>query len=104
MINKTAPVGLASLSDEHLKAALRLLTQGKLRCPFKRSDLMAMGLNPLAEQGDLLFGLDERGVRAALIASLGERREAESREHRLKTLIEQLYNQLDQLRSEGGGS
>jgi len=104
MINQTAPVGLAALSDEHLKAALRLLIQGKLSCPFKRSDLMAMGLNPLAEQGELLFGLDERGVRAALVASLGERREAEAKERKLRALIEQLYEQLDQLRAEGEGA
>ena len=102
MISSPPPAGLAALTDEHLKHALRLLTQGKLACPFKRSDLLLRGLNPLAEHGDLLFGLEERAVRSALIIALNERREATAREAKLRLVIEGLHKRLDELSSVGG--
>ena len=102
MISSPPPSGLAALTDEHLKHALRLLTKGQLVCPFKRSDLLLRGLNPLAEHGDLLFGLEERAVRSALIIALNERREATAREAKLRVVIDRLYEQIDELGAEVG--
>ena len=101
MIASPPPTGLAALTDDQLKQALRALTQGKLPCPFKRSDLLLRGLNPLAEHGDLLFGLDERGVRATLVSALSERRSSSAREAKLKQVIERLYAQIDELKERG---
>lgn len=102
MMTSPPPTGLAALSDEQLKQALRALTQGKLPCPFKRSDLLLRGLNPLAEHGDLLFGLDARGVRAALVSALSERRQASAREEKLKRVIEHLHREIEALSSSEG--
>lgn len=66
--------GLSALSDEQLKAVLKRVYSKELSCPFKRSDLLLRGLNAVAEEGDLLFGLDEAGVRAVISAVLAERR------------------------------
>lgn len=65
--------GLSALSDEQLKAVLKRVYSKELGCPFKRSDLLLRGLNAVAEEGDLLFGLDEAGVRAVISAVLAER-------------------------------
>ena len=66
--------GLSSLSDEQLKTILQRVYTKELPCPFKRSDLLLRGLNAVAEDGDLLFGLDELGVKAVITAVLFERR------------------------------
>ncbi len=66
--------GLSSLSDEQLKAILKRVYSKELVCPFKRSDLLLRGLNAVAEEGDLLFGLDEAGVKAVITAVISERR------------------------------
>ena len=65
--------GLTKLSDEQLKKIFRLIYRGELACPFKRSDLLVRGLNAVAEEGDLLFGLNEAGVMAVIRATLAER-------------------------------
>ena len=66
--------GLTSLNDEQLKVILRKVYRKELSCPFYRSDLLLRGLNAVAEDGDLLFGLDEAGVRAVIAAVFAERR------------------------------
>jgi hypothetical protein len=66
--------GLTKLTDEQLKSLIRKIYRGELLCPFTRVDLLARGLNAVAEEGDLLFGLDEAGVRAVIAATLAERR------------------------------
>ena len=66
--------GLSSLSDEQLKAVLKRVYTRELKCPFGRSDLLMRGLNAVAEEGELLFGLEESGVRAVLSAVFAERR------------------------------
>lgn len=101
MITTPPSVGLVALSDEQLKQALRAVIQGTLACPFKRSDLLLRGLNPLAEYGDLLFGLDERGVRATLVTAISERQEASIREAKLRQMIERLYQQIEELNEKG---
>ena len=66
--------GLSSLSDEQLRAVLKRVYTRELKCPFGRSDLLMRGLNAVAEEGELLFGLEESGVRAVISAVFAERR------------------------------
>ena len=66
--------GLTAVSTPMLKDLLRLVHRRTLPCPFQRSTLMSMGLNRLADHGELLFGLDERAVRAILVCVLAERK------------------------------
>jgi hypothetical protein len=68
--------GLTAIHTDELKKFLRLLLQNKLLFPLKRTDLMLMGLNLMAERGDLLFGLEEKAVKAILIAVLAERKKS----------------------------
>ena len=93
-------LGLAALTHEQLTHALRALYQGRIVCPFKRSDLLERGFNPLAERGDVLFGLDERGVRAALISAIAERRRSEELEGRLRVTINRLQDELASARAQ----
>lgn len=65
---------LTAISDDQLKVILRLVYRGDLSCPFGRSDLLKRGLNAVAEEGDLLFGLDRSAVQAVISAALAERR------------------------------
>ena len=71
--------GLSNLSDEQLKVVLRRVYSKELPCPFKRSDLLLRGLNAVAEEGDLLFGLDELGVKAVITAVISERRSVQQK-------------------------
>ena len=71
--------GLTRISSHHLKQLVKKIYTRDLPCPFGRSDLLMRGLNAVAEDGDLLFGLDEAGVRAVISATLAERRRAEHR-------------------------
>jgi hypothetical protein len=69
--------GLSGASTEELKELLRALHRGRLAFPLERTTLLVMGLNGLADHGDLLVGLDERGVRSVIVAVLAERSAAE---------------------------
>ena len=71
--------GLTALNDQQLKVILKKVYQKELHCPFHRSDLLVRGLNAVAEEGDLLFGLNEAGVRAVISAVLAERRAVQLR-------------------------
>jgi hypothetical protein len=66
--------GVTALPDDDLKRVMQLVYQGKLPCPFARSDLLVRGMNRVAEEGNLLIGLDEPGLRAVIAAVLAERR------------------------------
>lgn len=89
-------LGLTSLTDEQLTHALRALHQGRLPCPFKRSDLLACGFNPLAERGDVLFGLPQEAVKAALVVAIAERKRAAELESKLRLALTRLQDQLQQ--------
>ena len=65
--------GLTSLSTEQLKYILKLIYTGHLQCPFSRQDLLVRGLNGVAEEGDLLFNLEQRAAQSVIIAVLSER-------------------------------
>lgn len=71
--------GLTRLSTDHLKQLIKKIYTRELSCPFGRSDLLMRGLNAVAEEGDLLFGLDEVSVCAVISATLAERRKIELR-------------------------
>lgn len=65
--------GLTRLTSEHLRTLYRHVYRGTLACPFQRRDLLSLGLNPQAEEGESLFGLSEPAVRAVILAVLAER-------------------------------
>ncbi len=66
--------GLSQVPTEDLEALLRALHRGRLEFPFGRRVLLLLGMNRLADHASLLQGLDERGLRAVLVAVLAERR------------------------------
>lgn len=66
--------GLSDVPDEDLKALLRALHHERLELPLRRETLMVMGMNRLADNADVLIGLDAKGLRAVLVAVLAERR------------------------------
>ncbi len=66
--------GLRDVPEEQIVAVFRALYRGDLEAPIQRSDIMLMGLHAFAESGDVIFGLDDRGARAVLVAVLAERR------------------------------
>ena len=71
--------GLTRLTNEQLKQLIKKIYTRELPCPFRRADLLMRGLNAIAEEGDLLFGLNEAGVCAVISATLAERRAVERR-------------------------
>ena len=70
--------GLSRLSDEDLKELLRRVHHEELSSPLRRSELLTMGMNKIADNADLLVGLDRAGVRAVLVAVLAERQRLSS--------------------------
>jgi len=72
-------VGLADVPTSHLENLFRRLVRGQLEFPLTKAGLMTMGYNDIAEQGRVLLELDERGVRAVLVAVLAERKKARPR-------------------------
>jgi hypothetical protein len=66
--------GLTALSTRDLEHLLRALHRGELRCPVGQAELHMAGLSYLIDRVDALRGLDERGVRAVLVAVLAERK------------------------------
>ncbi|HEY8431167.1 MAG TPA: hypothetical protein VIL20_22460 [Sandaracinaceae bacterium] len=72
--------GLTGLSTTDLERLLRALHRGELRCPIGHAELHMAGLSYLVDRVDALRGLDERGVRAVLVAVLAERRAREREE------------------------
>jgi len=71
--------GLSGAPTEELKQLLAALHRGRLAFPLERTTLFVMGLNGVADHGDLIVGLDERGVRSVLVAVLAERRAVQTR-------------------------
>lgn len=69
-------IGLTQVPDDELELLFRRAHQGLLSYPLRRSELLLLGAPRLAEHGDALLGLDEKGVRAVLVAVLAERRHA----------------------------
>lgn len=66
--------GLSQVPSEDLEGLLRALHKKRVELPLRRETLLVMGMNRLADHADVLIGLDERGLRAVLVAVLAERR------------------------------
>lgn len=71
-----SPFGLTGVPTDHLERLFRRLVRGELTLPLSKASLLAMGFNEVAVGGDVLLGLDERGVRAVLVAVIAERKRA----------------------------
>jgi len=65
--------GLSELSLTDLKRLLSALHKGELRCPIGQRELHEAGLSYLVDRVEHLRGLDERAVRAVLVAVIAER-------------------------------
>jgi len=74
-----SPLGLTELSTEELEDLLRRIYRGELSSPMRRSELLTLGLNRVADRGELLVGLDHAAARALLVGVLAERKRGESR-------------------------
>ena len=65
--------GLTNVRTEHLKHLLRAVHKGDLSCPIDRPGLATVGLLHIADDVEVLRGLDRAGVKVALICTLSER-------------------------------
>ncbi len=70
--------GLRDLPTHDLEKLLRLTYRGELDFPLTRHGFLVRGLNRIAENADVLMGLDQAGTQAVLVAVIAERRRAES--------------------------
>ncbi len=69
-----AGAGLTGLSTTDLERILRALHRGQLECPIGHAELHMAGLSYLVDRIGALRGLDERAVRAVVVAVLAERK------------------------------
>jgi len=69
-------VGLSELELVDLERLLSRLHAGTLSCPVGPKELHLAGLSYLVDRVGFLSGLDERAVRAVLVAVIAERRRA----------------------------
>lgn len=67
-------LGLKAVRTQDLEQILRLVHKGELACPIDQTGLAIAGLLRLGDDLGHLRGLDERAVKAVLIAVLAERR------------------------------
>lgn len=72
-------LGLTRVPTGELEQLLRLHYRGNLPLPLTRATMMAMGLNRLSVDAELLLGLDAPAFKAVLVAVIAERRRAEGR-------------------------
>lgn len=66
--------GLRDVRTSDLKALLKAVHHEELPCPITQKGLATTGLLRLGDSLEVLRGLDQRGVRAVLVAVLSERR------------------------------
>lgn len=67
---------LTALTTLDLERLLRALHKGTLRVPVGPAELHVAGLSYLVDKVDFFRGLDERAVRAVLVAVIAERRKS----------------------------
>lgn len=65
---------ITKIPDEDLQKVARAAYRGHLQFPLTRQQFLVMGLNRVADFGDVFIGLDERGMRAVIAAVLAERK------------------------------
>jgi hypothetical protein len=75
-------VGLTQLGLADLEHLLRAVHRETLRCPIDQQSLHVAGLSYLVDRVDFLKGLDERAVRAVLIAVIAERKREQKKEQK----------------------
>jgi len=66
-------LGLKHIPTERLRALLRVVHAGQVVTPVTMPSLMLAGFSDLADQATVLHGLDQKGLRAALVIALAER-------------------------------
>lgn len=66
--------GLTELTTLDLERLLRAFHRGELRPPVGPASLHMAGLSYLVDRVDFLSGLDEKALRAVLVAVLAERK------------------------------
>jgi hypothetical protein len=66
--------GLVAVPDADLRTLVAWMERGTLPSPLSRAELLGRGLNRVAENGDLLLGLDTKAVRSVVLAVLMERK------------------------------
>lgn len=71
---RTLSVGLVDVPTPQLETLLRRILKTELEYPLTKPTLMALGYNEVAAAAQALRGLDQRGVRAVLVAVLAERK------------------------------
>ena len=67
---------LTALTELDLTRLLARLHDESLKCPIGPAQLHASGLSYLVDKTEFLSGLDQRAVRAVLVAVIAERRSA----------------------------
>ncbi len=68
--------GLTNLTLVDLERLLRALHKEQLSFPNDPNSLLTAGLSYLVDRVDFLTGLDQRAVRAVLVAVIAERKHA----------------------------
>lgn len=65
--------GLKRVSTKDLKEILKLVHREELCCPIDRIGLATTGLLRLGDDLEVLYGLDDKAVRAVIVSVLAER-------------------------------
>jgi hypothetical protein len=65
--------GLKHIPTERLRGLLRALETKRLVVPLTPAWLMMSGYSDIADEVPILFGLDDKALRAALVIALAER-------------------------------
>lgn len=66
-------VGLTAVSTENLRRLMRAVYREELVCPHDRIGLAVVGLGHIADDVEVLRGLDNRAVLAVLTCTIAER-------------------------------
>ena len=65
---------ITRIPDEDLQKVVRSAYRGHLAFPLTRHQFLVLGLNRVADYGEALLGLDEKGLCAVVASVLAERR------------------------------
>ena len=65
--------GLKHIPTDRLKRVFKLVIDGKLVAPVNMMVLHLAGFSDIADEMQVLYGLDQAGLRAALVIALAER-------------------------------
>jgi hypothetical protein len=68
--------GLTHLTTAQLERLLKAVHREQVNCPLEATEVHLAGLSDVADRMDALRGLDQRAVKAVLVAVIAERRRA----------------------------